>query len=145
MSVKETKALVRRWFEEANKGKAAAMAVIDELCSNNIVYHGGGGEETRGLKGYKQRESEVFNAFPDLYSTIDDMVVEGDKVATRFTMTGTHKGEFVGVPPTNKKLTVWAISIDRIANGKFAETWARYDTLGLMQQLGVAPTPKKQK
>ena len=73
------------------------------------------------------------------------MVAEGDKVAYRWTLTGTHKGEFEGIPPTNKKVTVWAISISRIAGGKIVEDWSRVDTLGLMQQLGVVPTPKKEK
>lgn len=145
MSVKENKALVRRFLEESNKGKTAAMAVIDELCATNIVYHGGGGEEIRGLKDYKQSTSESYNASPDLHFTIDDMVAEGDKVAVRFTLTGTHKGEFMGRPPTNKKLTIWAINIYRVVGGKFVEGWERSDTLGSMQQLGVVPTPKKEK
>jgi len=141
MSAKENKALVLRFFEESNKGKAAAMAVIDELCATNIVYHGGGGEEIRGLKDYKQSTSESYKVSPDLHFTIDDMVVEGDKVAVRFTLTGTHKGEFMGRPPTNKKLTMWGINIYRVVGGKFVEGWERADTLGSMQQLGV-PTPK---
>jgi len=99
MSAKDLKALMRRFFEESNKGKAAAMAVIGELCATNIVYHGGGGEEIRGLKDYKQSWSESYNVSPDLHFTIDDMVVEGDKVAVRFTLTGTHKGEFMGASP----------------------------------------------
>ena len=145
MSVKENKALVRRFLEESNKGKAAAMAVIDELCATNIVYHGGGGEEIRGLKDYKQSTSESYNASPDLHFTIDDMVFEEDKVAVRFTLTGTHKGEFMGRPPTNKKLTMWGIIIYRVVGGKFVEGWERSDTLGLMQQLGLIPTPEKVK
>jgi len=141
MSAKENKALVRRFVEESNKGRAAAMAVIDELFATNIVYHGGGGEEIRGLKDYKQ-SSESYNALPDFHFTIDDMVAEGDKVAVRFTLTGTHKGEIMGIPPTNKKLTMWGIIIYRVVGGKFVEGWERADTLGLMQQLGVVPTPE---
>ena len=141
MSAKEIRALVRRFVEESNKGRAAAMAVIDELFATNIVYHGGGGEEIRGLKDYKQ-SSESYNALPDFHFTIDDMVAEGDKVAVRFTLTGTHKGEFMGRPPTNKKLTIWGINIYRVVGGKFVEGWERADTLGLMQQLGVVPTPE---
>jgi len=144
MSAKEIKALVRRFFEESNKGEAATMAVIDELFAPNIVYHGGGGEEIRGLKEYKEA-SGGYNAFPDLHFTIDDMVVEGDKVAVRITLTGTHKGEFMGHPPTNKKLTLWEITIFRVAGGKFVEGWERADTLGLMQQLGLIPAPEKVK
>jgi steroid delta-isomerase-like uncharacterized protein len=141
MSAEEIKALERRWFEEWNKGKAAAMAVIDELCATDYVVHSGTGEDIHGLKDFKQSYSEFFSAVPDIHFTIEDMVVEGDKAAVRFTFTGTHKGEFRGIPPTNKKVTVWGISIDRIAGGKFVESWERYDTLGLMQQLGLVPTP----
>ncbi len=89
--------------------------------------------------------SELYSAFPDIHLTIDDMVAEGDKVAVRITMTGTHKGEFMGIPPTNKKVTIWAINIYRIAGGKIVEELGKADTLGLMQQLGVVPTPKKEK
>jgi len=145
MSAKEIKALVRRFFEESNKGKAAAMAVIDELFATNIVYHGGGGEEIRGIKDYKQSTSESYNASPDLHFTLDDIVAEGDKVAVRFTLSGTHKGEIMGIPASNKKLTIWGINIYRVDGGKFVEGWERADTLGLMQQLGVVPTPKKEK
>jgi len=145
MSTKEIKALERRFIKEWNKGKAAAMAVIDELCDTNIVYHGGGGEEIRGLKGFKQSMSEFYSAFPDNHFTIDDMVAEGDKVLVRWTMTGTHKGKFSGIPPTNKKVTIWGIAIDRIVGGKSVETWERFDTLGMMQQLGLVPTPGKGK
>ena len=145
MSAEELTVLGRRVVEAWNKGKAAVMAVVDELCATNIVYHGGGGEEIRGLKDYKQSTSESYNASPDLHFTIDDMVAEGDKVAVRFTFTGTHKGEIMGIPPTNKKLTIWGINIYRVVGGKFVEGWERSDTLGAMQQLGVVPTPKKEK
>ena len=73
------------------------------------------------------------------------MTVEGDKIAIRYAWTGTQTGEFGGISPTNKKITAWEIEIDRIANGKFAEIWARYDTLDVMQQLGVVPAAGKEK
>jgi steroid delta-isomerase-like uncharacterized protein len=143
MSAKDLKALMRRFIEEWNKGKAAAMAVIDELYATNFVSHGDG--DIRGIKNVKQSTSEEFSAFPDLHFTIDDMVAEGDKVAARITITGTHKGEYMGAPPTNKKITIRAIAIERFAGGKIVEEWGMTDTLGLMQQLGVVPTPKKEK
>jgi predicted ester cyclase len=145
MSAKEIKALERRLYEECNKGKAAALAVIDELYATDIVYHSSTGRDIRGIKDYKQHISEFYSTFPDLHFTIEDMVAEGDKVAVRLTGTGTNKGEFRGIPPTIKKITVWEIQIDRVAGGKFVEGWSRYDTLGLMQQLGLIPTPKKEK
>jgi predicted ester cyclase len=91
-------------------------------------------------------ESEMYDAFPDMHVTIDDMVAEGDKVAARTTWTGTHKGEFMGVPPTNKKVTFSLIVIDRFAGGKIVEDHGEYSALGLMRQLGLpVPTPKKEK
>jgi len=145
MSAKDLKAFDRRFFEEWNKGKAAAMAAIDKTCATNIVWHSTGGEDIHGLKDFKKSMGEFFDAFPDNHFAIDDMFAEGDKVAVRYTITGTHKGEFMGIPPTNKKFTVWAIEIDRIVGGKFVEGWIRFDTLGFMQQLGLVPTPKKEK
>ena len=143
MSTKDLKALERHFFEEWNKGKAAAMAVIDELCDANLVFHGGVGEEIRGIKEFKKTMGEMYDAFPDNHMTLDDIIIEGDKAAIRYTVTGTHKGAFMGIPPTNKKVTSSAIEIDRIVNGKVVEGWAKMDTLGFMQQLGVVPTPKK--
>ena len=143
MSVKEIKALERRLYEEYNKGKAVALAVIDELYATDTIQHSSTGQDIRGIKNYKQHVSEFCSTFPDLHFTIDDMLAEGDKVAVRLTATGTNKGAFRGIPPTNKKVTVSMIQIDRIVGGKFVEGWSRYDTLGLMQQLGLIPTPGK--
>ena len=145
MSTKDLKAFMRRFVEEWSKGKAAAMAVIDEMYATDFVSHGSGGEDIRGIKNVKKSTSEEFSAFPDLHFTIDDMVAEGDKVAARITMTGTHKGEYMGAPPTNKKIRIKAITIERFAGGKIVEEWGMADTLSLMQQLGAVPTPKKEK
>jgi predicted ester cyclase len=143
MSIRELEVLEHRWIKEWNKGKAAIMGAIDELVAIDYVEHDGTGEETHGLKDYKKSISELFSAFPDIHLTLDDMVVEGDKVVARFTFSGTHKGVFMGMPPTNKKWTMWGIYIDRIAGGKFVESWVRYDTMGFMQQLDLVTTPKK--
>jgi steroid delta-isomerase-like uncharacterized protein len=143
MSIKEIKALERRLYEEYNKGKAATLAVLDELYATDTIQHSSTGKDIGGIKNYKQHVSEFSTAFPDIHFTIDDMFAEGDKVAVRLTVTGTNKGAFRGIPPTNKKVTLWMIQIDRIAGGKFVEGWSRYDTFGLMQQLGLIPTPGK--
>ena len=95
MSAEENKALVRRFFEEYNKGKAAAMTAMDETYANDVIGHALGGEEISGLKGFKQYMNEIFNAVPDIHGTIEDMIAEGNKVAVRATMTGTHKDEFM--------------------------------------------------
>jgi len=145
MSVREIKALERRWVKEMNKGKTATMAAIDELYATDYVIHGGHYVVHGDIKDFKKSIGDIYSAFPDINYTIDDMVVEGDKAAVRLTFSGTHKGEFMGILPTNKKWTMWEIVIDRIAGGKFVESWVRYDTLGFMQQLGLALTPEKAK
>jgi steroid delta-isomerase-like uncharacterized protein len=139
----EIKALCHHFIEEFSKGKSAALAVIDETNATDIVYHTSMGEDMRGLKDIRQFFNSFFSAFPDTHVTLDDIVVEGDKVAQRWTLTGTHKGEFMGIPPTNKKITIRAVEIDRIAGGKFVECWERFDTLDFMQQLGVVPRLKE--
>jgi len=137
MSVEENKALIRRFTEEfRNRGN---LAVADELLAPDYVLHAGLGPDIRGPEGCKQDIIAVRSAFPDFHVTIDEMVAEGDKVAYRWTMRGTHRGEFTGITPTGKQVTGWGMSIDRIVGGRIVETWNRYDTLGFMQQLGVIP------
>jgi predicted ester cyclase len=143
VSARDLKALVRGFFEEASKGKAVAFAAIDKLLVADYIEHGGSGEPTRGIVNYKQSMSGFYGAVPDVHVTINDMVVEGDKVAVRFTLSGTHKGEFMGAPPTGKKVMIEEIGIIRIVGGKFVESWMRYDTLGFMQQLGLVPASRK--
>jgi predicted ester cyclase len=93
--------------------------------------------EMRGLENYRQSIIELFNALPDYHVTVEDMIAEGDKAVIRYTWTGTHKS-------TNKKVTMWQIDVARITGGKFVEKWARYDTLGYAQQLGLIPTAKEE-
>jgi predicted ester cyclase len=80
-------------------------------------------------------------AFPDSYFTIEDMIAEGDKVVTRKTFHGTHEGEFMGIPPTRRRVSISLIDIVRIAGGRVVEHWSLADNLGMMQQLGVIPQP----
>ena len=119
------------------------MAVIDELCVTDFVFHSSFGEDIHGIEDYKKSQGKFLSAFPDFHATLDDVVVEGDKVAVRFTYSATHKGELVGILPTNKKVMGWGIAIVRVAGGKFVELWEREDTLGLMRQLGLVPAPGK--
>jgi steroid delta-isomerase-like uncharacterized protein len=136
------KAIAQRFIEEVwHKGN---LAVIDELCATNFVDHGPASTDTlRGLDGLKQSVTMYRNAFPDLHFTVEDVIAVGDKVVTRWTAHGTHKGELMGITPTDKQVTVTGISIDRIAGGKIEETWEAWDRMDLMQQLGVAPQMAK--
>ena len=142
MSTKDFKALSRQFAEEFNKGKQAALAFIDEHWAVDVIMHSAFGE-MHGLKDGEHLVSGLYDAVPDIHFTLDDVIVEGDKAALRYTVTGTHTGTFMGAPPTNKKITVWMLEIDRFVNGKLVEYWTRLDTLNFMQQLGVIPAPKK--
>ncbi len=80
------------------------------------------------------------NAFPDITYTIEDLIAEGDKVVARWSAQGTHRGDFMGIPPTNKQVRFSEIEIIRVVDGKAVEEWEELDRLGLMTQLGVIPT-----
>jgi steroid delta-isomerase-like uncharacterized protein len=98
-----------------------------------------GSNPPMNVEGHKQFARMFYGAFPDLNHTIDDTVAEGDKVVVRFTLRGTHTGNFMGIPATNKPITVGAIAIFHFVNGKIAELRGQFDQLGMMQQLGVIP------
>jgi steroid delta-isomerase-like uncharacterized protein len=139
MSTEENKAMSRRSFEEAwNKGN---LAVIDEVVAANYVGHDPAVPNLRGPAGMKQLIMMYRTAFPNIQFTIEDQAAEGDKVVTRWTARGSHQAELMGIAPTNKQATVTGIGIDRFVNGKIEESWSNWDTLGLLQQLGVVPTP----
>ena len=137
MSTEENKAAIRRiWEEVMNKGD---LAVADELMATDYVYHGPGGIEANGPEGFKQYITMFRTAFPDIHCTIDDVVAEGEKVVSRFTLRGTHNGDLMGIAPTGKKTEIMGIVIHRFAGGKEVEAWGSYDTLTMYQQLGVSP------
>jgi steroid delta-isomerase-like uncharacterized protein len=138
MSSEDNKALVRRMFAELNQGH---LAVIDELVAPEYVEHLAGGQEIVGPAGLKQFIAQFATAFPDLHIAVEDMFGERDKVVTRFALHGTHRGELMGIAPTGKQVSVPIMLISRIANGKFVEDWENIDQLGLLQQLGMLPTP----
>jgi|SRR5215216_6632272 len=136
------KTVSRRFFEEVfSKGK---INVLDEIIAKDHVNNGPGnlpGSPT-GPEGAKQLVTVYRNAFPDLHFTIDEQLTEGDKVMTRWTAVGTHQGELAGISPTSKTATVTGIVVDRLENGKIAESWGIFDQFGMLQQLGVIPTPE---
>ena len=124
--------ILRRWIDEAiNKGQ---VDVLDELAASDYVYHGPG-QEIHGVAEFKQLLSGFLTAFPDLHCTIEDLVVEDEKAAGRYTLTGTHQGEFAGLAPTGKRLTLNMITFTRFENGKAVEDWEVYDVQSMMAQL----------
>lgn len=136
--IKKNKELLRNAVEEIwNKGN---FQMLNDFVSDDFVIHfPGEGEEIRGPENVKQFYTALREAFPDIHFTILDQVAEGDKVVTHWSATGTHKGNFKGIPATGNKVTLTAMDIDKISNGKFVECWSNIDELGLMQQLGVIP------
>jgi steroid delta-isomerase-like uncharacterized protein len=137
MPEEKLKALEHRFFEEMlNHGNTA---VGDELFAADALDHAGFPGQVAGREGFKQAVEMVHNAFDNLRYTIEDMVAEGDRVATRWTLRGTHTGEFLGVLPTGNEVAVEGIHILRFANGQVVECWESWDRLGMLQQLGAVP------
>lgn len=141
MSAETNKALVRRFYEETDKGN---IDTLDQLVSEDYVDHNPPPFPglRPGLEGLKQafKLSEV--AIPG-YHRIEDQIAEGDKVVTRLTWFGKHEGDLPGAPRTGNDLKMTSITIHRIANGKLAEKWSEKDALGFLQQIGVMPSPPR--
>jgi steroid delta-isomerase-like uncharacterized protein len=135
----ENKALVRRFYDEMDKGNLEAM---DELVAEDYVDHNpppfpGLGSGRAGLK----QSFEIFWKATPGYHRIEDQIAEGDKVVTRLVGIGSHEDDLPGIPRTGAKLEMTATVVHRIENGKLAEKWSDKDVLGFLQQLGVMPRP----
>jgi steroid delta-isomerase-like uncharacterized protein len=135
----ENKRVMRRIFEEAMNG--GNLAVLDELVAADYTDHDPSNppDLPPGRAGLKQLISMYRSAFPDIRMTIEEQLADGDKVVTRWTARGHQHGELAGIPPTGKEVTITGIFIDRIVGGQLVESWANWDTLGLLQQLGAVP------
>ena len=138
MSVEQNKAQFRRFVEEVfNKGN---VSTIDELLAPNFVEREVLPPGTPGgREGVKQLTMMFRTAFPDFNVSLDDMIAEGDKIVVRTTWNGTQKGEFMGIPPSGKRVSFDVIDIIRISEGKGVEHWGVMDSSAMMQQLGVIP------
>jgi steroid delta-isomerase-like uncharacterized protein len=132
------KAVVRRILEEVWNGKKHDR--IDEFYATDFVNVDPSSPEVKNLEQFKQYIAEMNAAFPDQQVTIEDLVAEGDKVAKQWSVKSTHTGNFMGIPPTNKKISLSGITIYRIVDGKVKECVWGYDTYGFMVQLGVIPS-----
>ena len=118
-----------------NRGQ---MALADMVFTADYINHDPATPgTTRGPEAVKQNATMYRKAFPDLHLHIEDTISDGDHVVARWTSTGTHTGDLQGIAPTGKSITSTGITIARFVNGKIAEEWANWDTLGLMRQLGV--------
>ena len=141
MSTEANKALVQKWVDEVlNTRDVSDQSPAYQLVATDFVGHFPGQPPIQGLEAYRQFGASYFTAFPDLRITPEDLIAEGDKVTMRYGWRGTHKAELMGIPATGKQVTASGISILRVADGKIAEQWDNFDTLGMLQQLGVIPT-----
>ncbi len=135
MSIEENKAVIRRFFEELLS--TDNLAVADELLSPGFRFYFAGSPDPMDLARYKEFLMARRAAFPDRRFVVEDMIAEGDKVSARFTMRGTHKGEFRGIAPSGKEVTMTGIDMIRLAEGKMVEDRVEVDQIGMLQQLGV--------
>jgi steroid delta-isomerase-like uncharacterized protein len=136
----QNKAVVRRFIEDVwNSGNLAA---IDELISEDHVDHDPGQAGSPGGREGARAFIQMYRtAFPDTHIELGEMIAEGDLVAATWTATGTHQGELMGIPPTGKTATITGIGVDRVRDGQIVESWANYDLLGMLVQLGAIPAP----
>ena len=137
MSV-ENEALVRRFFEDFCNGRRTEVA--EEIVARDYVSHGPQAPPAEGPEGVKARVS-VYQDSLDGHWDVQELFSAGDRVVARWSGRGTHEGELMGVAPTGRPITVDAISVFRIADGKIAEEWTVWDALGLLQQVGAVPAP----
>ena len=137
------KALIRHWCDEGfNKNN---MAIADEVYAANVFYHEPSAGEVIGLEPLKQFVVSWRTAFPDSLLRIDEQVGENDRIATRWTFTGTHKGDFRGLAPTGRPINFTAMYFYRFDGGKVVEIHAMVNLLRLLQQLGAVPPLKQSK
>ncbi len=138
MSVEQNKAILRSGAEAFNNAQDRSGWI--DIHDPSVIAHGLG-PQPLDLGGVQQFYSGLWDAFPDLRITIEDMVGEADRVAWRLTVNGRHESEFRGVPATGTEVTFAAQYIFRFRNGKVVERWTNFDRLGVMAQLGAVPAP----
>ena len=146
MSTEESKAIVQRWFSDVVSCGDMESPRRDLCRLPSTVRDGARRSRAGPSRDFRsQRPDHQFReAFPDLTATVDEQVAEGDKVVSRVTMTGTHQGEFMGMPATGKSFPIPGVSIWEVRGGQLISEWVNWDSMGMMQQLGVGPAPATQ-
>ena len=134
---------VRRWTTERvealfNRGE---LDRVEEFVTEDFVNHEAWPGEDPGYEGFRLRLRRLREAIPDFHMRVEDCIVEGDRVAYRATVTGTHRGPLLGIPPTGRTFRVQHMHMLRLRDGRAAEHWATRDDLGMLTQLGVIPPP----
>jgi len=137
--MEDNRLVIRRFIEEVlNHGNLDAA---DQFCWEDVVEQVPLPGQGPGLEGLKDVLRMLRTAFPDMRWSVEEQLQDNDKVLTRFVWTGTHQGEFLGIPATGRPVSVWGMVLDRVAKGRIKETRIIMDMLGLMAQLGAVPAP----
>ncbi|UCH26260.1 MAG: ester cyclase [Trueperaceae bacterium] len=138
MSLENNKAVARQFYRILETGD---ISMADEIVAADYVNHNAIPGQKAGLEGYKDVVRSLRTSLPDIRYTIEDQVAEGDKVVTRYTAKGTHQGEFLGVAATGKPITMTALVLQRVVDGKIQESWLELDMLSVLRQMGEIPSP----
>jgi steroid delta-isomerase-like uncharacterized protein len=138
MSTEQLKTAAQNFIEKGLNQKD--LSALEAYFGPDLIDHALPPGLPPGLEGRKMFASALVAAFPDLHVQVEDLVAEGGKVVTRYSVHGTHNGELMGIPPTGRQVSIGGIAIDRFENGRSIEHWEFYDQMGMMQQLGVIPT-----
>jgi steroid delta-isomerase-like uncharacterized protein len=134
----ENKAVIRRYREAHN---ANNLDALDAIVAKDVISHNPLPGLPPGLEGGKMAHNAFRASFPDIQTKTEHLVAEGDKAIEWYTASGTHTGDFMGMPPTGKKFEIASVVVYRLADGKIVETWGLNDGQTLMQQLGMLPMP----
>ena len=135
-SARDPEQLNRRWIQAFNERD---WATEKTLLSPDFRAHVSGVPEPLGIDAWSGFMAAFTTAFPDARITIDECIADGDTVATRWRLTGTHRGEFQGIPPTGRAIAVAGLEFSRLVDGRFVEHWGMFDNLALLSQIGAAP------
>jgi predicted ester cyclase len=143
MSTDEMIAVHRRFDEQViTQGR---LELLDEIFTPDCVYHNPPGPDLIGPESVRQLMAQSRAAFPDVYSAVDDRFVAGDKLVVRGVLRATHKGEFMGLHATGKRMSLDFLAIHRFVGDRIKESWNLIDNLGMLQQLGAIPSPGEAK
>ena len=138
MSVSDNEAAVRRWIDGWN---AQDAEVGKDLLSRDFVRHDANLPDVVGAAAQRDFLRGVFGAFPDIHIEVQQLIAQGDSVAVRLLVRGTHRDEFFGIPANGRSISFQSVDTFRLSDGKIVEQWVLMDALGLMQQLGAIPNP----
>ncbi len=134
MSVQDNKELLRRFFNILNAHK---LERLDEVCDTDFVYHSNAGEHHEGLDDFKTNMNQGFQGLPDMELSMEELAAEGDKVYCVYRWTGTHKGDLLGIPPSNQKVDIMVNTVVTCRDGKITDMYDFYDAMTMLQQIGA--------